>query len=368
MAGLSDTLVSLAQFRKGRGAGAAPAGGTELPELTGLRDNPGALRMLAHVPNGLPAHAPLVVVLHGCAQTAGAYDAGAGWSMLADRHGFAMLYPEQVRGNNANLCFNWFQPEEVARIGGEVQSIRQGIAHMVASHRLAPARVYVTGLSAGGAMATAMLAAYPEVFAGGAVIAGLPFGAAGSVQGAFEAMFQGRTRTPRHWGDLVRDASPHAGPWPAVQVWHGNADSTVKPSNAEELLRQWGDVLGLPPSPNITDTVDGAAHRAWRNASGKVVLEAYIVSGLAHGVPLDTGNADLDRASGQAGPYMLEAGIGSTWHIARSWGLLTASARAAYNTPADPVAAPKPNPLAAPRGPATVIDKALRAAGLLGRG
>ena len=160
MAGLSDTLASLARFRKGYSPGGT-AGATELQEVPGFTGGPGAVRMLQHVPAGLPEGAPLVVVLHGCTQTAGAYDLGAGWSTLADRHGFAVLYPEQTRANNSNLCFNWFQPQDVARVGGEAQQIRQGVARMVALHGVDPKRVYVTGLSAGGAMTAAMLATPP---------------------------------------------------------------------------------------------------------------------------------------------------------------------------------------------------------------
>lgn len=373
MPSLSDTIAQLARLRRGTGD-AGP--GTALQELPATHAGPGALRMLCHVPANLPAGAPLVVVLHGCTQSAAAYDAGAGWSALADRHGFAVLYPEQTRANNANLCFNWFQPEDTGRTGGEVQQIREAIARIVALHKLDPHRVHVTGLSAGGAMAAAMLAAYPEVFAGGAIIAGLPYGAAGSVQSAFEAMFQGRTRTPHHWGDLVRAASPHRGPWPRVQIWHGTADQTVKPSNAEELAKQWANVLGLPAAPDVVDVVDGAAHRAWRDAGGRTALEVYLVPGLAHGTPLDTGHADLDHAAGRAGPHMLEAGISSTWHIAQSWGLLTAAPAQAAARPAEAprAAGPLPKivrplldalPAAARTAPAAVIDKALKAAGLL---
>ncbi|MDQ4061867.1 MAG: PHB depolymerase family esterase, partial [Pseudomonadota bacterium] len=185
----------------------APAG--RLAEVTGFGSNPGNLRMLAYVPEDLPASAPLVVVLHGCTQTAGGYDLGAGWSTLADRYGFALLLPEQQRANNPQGCFNWFQPGHIARGRGEALSIRQMVEHMLREHSLDRRRVFVTGLSAGGAMTGVMLATYPEVFAGGAIIAGLPYGSATSVPEAFESMFQGRTHSEREWGDLVRGASSH---------------------------------------------------------------------------------------------------------------------------------------------------------------
>lgn len=367
--------------------GAAPAGSPGLPglvELRGFGSNPGDLRMLAHVPAVLPPEAPLVVALHGCTQTAAGYDAGAGWSRMAERHGFAVLLPEQVRGNNPNTCFNWFQPADTARGGGEAESIRQGIAHMVATHRLNPARVFITGLSAGGAMAAAMLASYPEVFAGGAIIAGLPYGSAHSMPQAFEAMGGRRIHAPREWGNLVRQASPHSGPWPRVQVWQGDADSTVRPGNATELVKQWADVLGLPSAPDVADRVDGAAHQAWRDAAGQVVLEAFMVPGMGHGTPLNPGAADLDQSMGTPAPYMLDAGISSTWHMARSWGLLTAAAetrteaaraqQGAAQAEARPAFAdllggllPEIKLPAAARtgGVGGVIEKALRSAGLM---
>ncbi len=376
MSGLGETIAQLVHNSRQRdaAASAAPAASVAtLTEIAGFGSNPGNLRMLAYVPQGLPPGAPLVVVLHGCTQTAAGYDAGAGWSRLAERHGFALLLPEQQRANNSNGCFNWFQPADTARVGGEAESIRQGIARMVASHRLNPARVHVSGLSAGGAMAATLLATYPEVFAAGAIIAGLPYGAAGSMPEAFEAMGGRRVHPARTWGNLVRRASPHRGPWPRIQVWQGDADSTVRPGNAAELVKQWTDVHGLPAAPSVTDQVDGAAHQAWRGADGAVLLECFMVPGMQHGTPLNPGAPDLDGSVGRTGPFMLDAGISSTWHQARSWGLLTAAAQVrteaarAASGPLPGIALPEfAMPIAARVGDAAaVIDKALRSAGLL---
>jgi feruloyl esterase len=113
------------------------------------------------------------------------------------------------------------------------------IEKSVVDHGIDRRRIFITGLSAGGAMTSVMLACYPEVFAGGAIIAGLPYGAAATVQQAFEMMFQSPSRSPQEWGDLVRKASSHRGRWPRVSVWHGNDDKTVIPSNALEILKQW---------------------------------------------------------------------------------------------------------------------------------
>jgi poly(hydroxyalkanoate) depolymerase family esterase len=329
--GLGQTTAKLARYRRqwenflaaakgADAAGDAPrAPATRLSEVEGFGSNPGNLRMLRYIPERLSNAPALVVVLHGCTQTAGGYDHGTGWSTMADRLGFALLLPEQRRANNPNSCFTWFSAEDTSRECGEALSIRQMIERMVIDHGIDRSRIYVTGLSAGGAMTSVMLATYPEVFAGGAIVAGLPYGSATNVQEAFDAMFQGRARPGGEWGDLVRAASPHTGPWPKVSVWHGSADPTVKPTNADEIVKQWADVHGLAEGPAVVTTVDGYLRRVWRNADGEDSLEAYTITGMAHGAPIAVGAMDGD--CGHAAPFILDAGISSTYRIAQFWDL-----------------------------------------------
>ena len=259
------------------------------------------------------------MVLHGCTQTADGYDAGAGWSTLAERYGFALLMPQQQPANNANTCFNWFLPDDTARGHGEPASIRHMIEHMTRHAGIDRRRIFVTGLSAGGAMTSVMLATYPEIFAGGAIIAGLPYGIAGNVQEALKGMFQPSSRPASELGDLVRHASKHKGPWPKLSVWHGSADRTVNPANADDVVKQWLDVHRLPAAPMAESTVDGYPRQIWWNADGETVIESYSITNMAHGMPL--GTAANDERYGTAGAFLIEAGISSSYHIAQFFGL-----------------------------------------------
>jgi poly(hydroxyalkanoate) depolymerase family esterase len=243
--------------------------------------------------------------------------------------------PEQQGANNANTCFNWFNPGDVARGRGEAASIRQMVARMAAEHKIDPRRVYITGLSAGGAMTSVMLAVYPEVFAGGAIIAGLPYGIASNVREALGGMMQSTSRPADILGDLVRKASKHKGPWPKVSVWHGSADRTVNPGNANEIVKQWLDVHGLPTAPMSAVDVDGHPREVWWNADGETVVESYTITDMAHGTPL--GLAGNDEPYGAEGAFLIEAGISSSYHIADFFGLtgrLNPAAEAANPVPA----------------------------------
>jgi poly(hydroxyalkanoate) depolymerase family esterase len=298
----------------------SPGLGLELSHLTEVYEfgsNPGALRMFKYVPAA--AKSALVVVLHGSSQTAASYDLGAGWSTLADRYGFVLLLPQQQISNNPNNGFNWFLAGDIARGEGEALSICQMIETAIIAHRIDRRRVFITGLSAGGAMACVMLATYPELFAAGAIIAGLPFGTAANVNEALESMVRVRVRSSRQWGDLVRAASRHGGPWPHVSVWHGGADAVVTPGNADQIVKQWINVHGLDYEPTREEIIDGYPRRVWRDRMGNDVVESYTIPGMAHGAPLATGSGE--KHCGVPGPFLVDVGISSSYHIAKFWGL-----------------------------------------------
>ena len=348
-----------------RALGGAPAGAPDgrLKDLTAFGSNPGALRAKIHVPPARPANPALVVVLHGCTQTAAGYDEGSGWSRLADKHGFILLFPEQQRSNNPNLCFNWFSPADNARDRGEAMSIRQMIAKIGQDHDVDPNRIFVTGLSAGGAMTSILLATYPEIFAGGAIIAGLPYGAASNVSQALEAMRAGGGHDGTELGDRVRAASGHAGPWPHIAIWHGTADATVAQSNADAILAQWLSVHGLGSSPATTEAVGRDSRRGWADAKGRIVIEDHRISGMGHGTPLATKGPD---GCGTVMPHMLEVGLSSTRNIASSWGLLDGEVAQGVTSEAEANAHSGPAPNADPiTDVGKVIHNALRAAGLM---
>jgi poly(hydroxyalkanoate) depolymerase family esterase len=304
---------------EGLGRGGRRGLRSPLVETKSFGANPGDLRMFSYVPGNLQPAPGLVVVLHGCGQTAAGYDLGAGWSTLAKHYGFALLMPEQQPVNNAQGCFNWFNPEDTARGRGEACSIRQMIARMADDHQIDPHRIFVTGISAGGAMTSVMLATYPEVFTAGAIIGGLPFGVATNVREALNGMFQSPVRPAGELGDLVRGASRHRGPWPKVSVWHGSADRTVNPANANEIVKQWLDVHQLPSTPMSAGTVDGYPRQIWWNADGETTVESYTITDMAHGTPL--GTAENDERYGAQGAFLIEAGISSSYHIANFFGL-----------------------------------------------
>lgn len=374
MTSLGQTVAALT--RRQRDA-ARPVKGNIRMKAQTVASNPGALKMLVHVPASAGAGAALVVVLHGCTQTGEGYAEGAGWLTLADRFGFVVLCPEQTTANNPNRCFNWFQSEDTTRDSGEAASIAAMTRQVIAEQAIDPSRVFVTGLSAGGAMTAAMLATCPDLFAGGAIIAGLPHGAANTMAEAFGAMNQPKALGRRAWGDKVRTASSHTGPWPSVSIWHGDADATVRPASADALVQQWTDVHGLTGNPQQARTPGGRVFEVWMSPAGQPLVEHHRIAGLPHGTPIGTQGPD---GSGTAGPFLIDTGVSSSLEIAMGWGIAQQREQPASARAPKPAAGPSSGPQTSPRpsvttqtappprqaeGVQAVIENALRAAGLM---
>jgi poly(hydroxyalkanoate) depolymerase family esterase len=252
-----------------------------LVQVMDFGSNPGALDMYEYVPASLPANAPLVVVMHGCTQDASGI-ANAGWNALADAHGFAVVYPQQRAANQPLDCFDWYTPSDTSRGAGEAASIVAMVDHEVATRAIDRSRVYVTGLSAGGAFTAVLLAAYPDRFAAGSVMSGLPYGCAKDLASA-SACQQGATKTASAWGDLARAGDPgFAGSWPRVQIWQGDKDTTVAPANADALVAQWTNVRGADQTVRSTDQFATTTRTTYANGD----VELYVVAGMGHAVAI----------------------------------------------------------------------------------
>jgi poly(hydroxyalkanoate) depolymerase family esterase len=297
---------------------ARPAEAT-LTRVTTFGSNPGALAMYEYVPAALPSGRPLVVVLHGCTQVAADMER-AGWNTLADQHQFAVVYPEQQTANNSVRCFNWAgeygDPTNLVRGQGENASIMSMIDAAIVNHGVDPARVYVVGFSAGGAFAAVLLATWPERFAGGAIMSGVPYRCATSVNGAFSCQSPGVSKTAPQWGDLVRAASSFAGTRPPIQIWHGATDSIVVPANARELIEQFTNAAGADEVADETSTVDGATRTVFK-AGTRTVVESYAVPSMGHATAI--GGAGCPST---AGSYFENRNICSTLRAAQMFGIV----------------------------------------------
>jgi poly(hydroxyalkanoate) depolymerase family esterase len=293
-----------------------------LTPVTSFGSNPGALKMFEFAPAGLPANAPLVVVLHGCTESAASYSTQTEWGNLASRFQFAVVFAEQQSANNSLSCFNWFQPGDTSRGQGEALSIKQMVDTAKAAHGSDPARVFVTGISAGGIMTEVMMATYPDVFAGGAVMSGLPYGCAMSITDANGCQMGSVSKTPQQWGTLVRNAFPgYTGPYPRLVAFHGSTDTTVAPADLQQSVDQWSNALGIDETPEVNETFRTATHKVFRDAGGRSMIETYLIGGMGHALTVDVGS-NVDQG-GATGAFSEDHDIYSSYYTAVFWGLTT---------------------------------------------
>jgi poly(hydroxyalkanoate) depolymerase family esterase len=257
-------------------------------------------RALVHAPAGADPQTavPLVCMLHGCTQDAPTFAAATRMNEAADRHGFVAVYPQQGHGDNPQRCWNWFLPEHQGRGAGEPASIAAIVRELLGTTspwRIDSRRVFVVGLSAGGAMAAIMGAAYPDLFAAVAVHSGLAYRSATNLPGAFDAMARGGA-DPAGQGRAAHAAmGALARPVPSMVI-HGSADPTVAPINADRVLEQsmTANRLAAPDAlefdvarPTITSTgrVEGGhayTRSRWIDGRRALMHELLTVDGLGH--------------------------------------------------------------------------------------
>ncbi len=220
------------------------------------------------VPAAAGARPPLVVMLHGCTQTAEDFAAGTRMNAVAGRAGALVLYPVQVAGANPQRCWNWFNPADQARDGGEAALLAGMVREVMAAHGVDPRRVFVAGLSAGGAQAAILGAAFPDLFAAVGIHSGLACGAASDVMGALSAMRQGNAGRGRHSMRTI--------------VFHGDRDHTVNPRNGELAAEQVS--AGGSVRREEGQVPGGLRFTRWleRDAAGRVAVERWVVHGAGH--------------------------------------------------------------------------------------
>jgi poly(hydroxyalkanoate) depolymerase family esterase len=228
-----------------------------------------------YVPSALRgARAPLIVMLHGCTQNADDFAVGAGMNRLAEEHGLVVAYPEQPLTANHLGCWNWFNEGDQRRDSGEPSIIAGVTRFLIAEMNLDPARVFVAGLSAGGAMADVMSATYPDLYAAAGVHSGLPYGVATDQASAFLAMSGKSSRRPRRAARRARTI-----------IFHGASDAKVHPTNADRIMSEArAGMSGTHHETTQRGTSNGRHYRRTVVADERGVsqLEYWAIDGLGH--------------------------------------------------------------------------------------
>ncbi len=248
-----------------------------------------------YIPSGyIGQEVPLVVMLHGCTQSPNDIAAGTQMNRLAEENIFLVAYPAQSQGANMSKCWNWFKASDQQRGRGEPLLVAGITRQVIDEYNVADGRVYVVGMSAGGAMAAIMAEAYPDLYAAVGIHSGLAPGAAHDMSSAFAAMHQGGPATPRRDISTATATGESARIMPAI-VFHGDRDKTVHPRNADRLLEHYcparltgsqEEVSGSTPRGTVRQGQVAGGHpytrATYRDAGGRAIAERWTVHGLGH--------------------------------------------------------------------------------------
>jgi poly(hydroxyalkanoate) depolymerase family esterase len=258
------------------------------------------------VPTTPASPTPLVVMLHGCTQTAEGFADATQMDAIAETSGFVVAYPEQSSDTIATKCFRWYEPAHQARDAGEPKELADTTQAIAAAHGVDPERVYVAGLSAGAAMSVVLGATYPDRFTAIGVVAGIEYRGASSLSEAFTTSSNGGP-DPDAQGVLAHAQMGARARAVPVFVVHGTADSVVAKVNGDQVTAQWLKtntlVLGAGAIDPVVSQSGTAGYPFTRlvhksKANGASVLEQYVVEGLGHAWPGGKGGGSYSDASG----------------------------------------------------------------------
>jgi poly(hydroxyalkanoate) depolymerase family esterase len=272
----------------------------EVPQRPGsfethqFSNDAGSRAYKVYVPAGASdAPRPMMVMLHGCTQSADDFAAGTQMNRLADEHGFMVVYPEQASHANASKCWNWFKPQDQARGAGEPSLIAGIVREVAQRHDADPRRIYVAGLSAGAAMAVVLGETYPEVFAGVGAHSGLPYGSAHDIPSAMAAMKGGRSGMPGLKNIPGAAGTPSRKAVQAVPliVFHGDRDHTVQQTNGVHIVQQARDAHGAQAggADLHVSTLSGVSsggrrfsRTVYTDTEGQARIESWTLHGAGH--------------------------------------------------------------------------------------
>lgn len=300
----------------------------DLVEVKNFGTNPGRIKMFLHEPKIgklSSLRKPLVVVLHGCSQSAEGIAKQTQWNILADKYGFYVVYPQQNLYNNPSLCFNWFSSEDVQKSKGESYSIKEMLNHMINNYPIDEDRVFVYGVSAGAAMSVVLMANFPEVIDGGAVLAGGPFMPELMDLQRMDLMFSPKENSSEKLGTPIKKLNAgFVGNYPKVVIIQGKNDLVVNPKNADLLIKQWSYLHNI--DNNLTDTLSdfNQSHDvtkfSFKNSEEETKVIFYDVNKMGHSIPIDPGT--LPNQGGEKTMYTSDKDFFSTYFIARDFGLI----------------------------------------------
>lgn len=253
---------------------------------------PSDVRMLVYKPDKLATNPPVLAIIHSCGNDGPGVLGQAGeLQRAADQYGFIIVVPD-----NANKrCWDTQSDKEWTRDGGgDSAAIKQMVKYAVTANNASAERVYATGCSSGAMMTQLLMGLYPDVFKGGAAMAGMPAGCRGATDSTNATGYNGSCaggkvmHTPQEWGAIAQKLDPgYTGHHPRVQLFHGSADDIISPVNQDEATKEWTNVLGLSQTPTTTTTVTLGNHQAtrkqWKNACGFLTFETFLSMGGNHG-------------------------------------------------------------------------------------